>query len=157
MNLLLYIAYVDHSVQQPCERAISVPVLPSLPMNFSLRYTAFVQPYERRPDSRLHTIDVKPPSVTRYLPVNATRISLPLPLCRWSNKTLNKSPQQAGQKDSQVLQQCTNCTFANPELSVECQMCGEPLPYGRARRNQSVRRTRAWYCTVDSNALRSLR
>lgn len=46
----------------------------------------------------------------------------------------------AGQKDSQVLQQCTNCTFANPELSVECQMCGEPLPYGRARRKVKVRR-----------------
>lgn len=45
----------------------------------------------------------------------------------------------AGQKDSQVLQQCTNCTFANPELSVECQMCGEPLPYGRARRKAKVR------------------
>ncbi|CAM9843038.1 unnamed protein product, partial [Pylaiella littoralis] len=41
------------------------------------------------------------------------------------------------QNDSQVLQQCNNCTFANPELSVECQMCGEPLPYGRARRKQS--------------------
>ncbi|CAM9186272.1 unnamed protein product, partial [Ectocarpus fasciculatus] len=45
-----------------------------------------------------------------------------------------------GQDDSQVLQQCTNCTFANPELSVECQMCGEPLPYGRARRKQSRQR-----------------
>ncbi|CAM9572650.1 unnamed protein product [Ectocarpus sp. 12 AP-2014] len=44
-----------------------------------------------------------------------------------------------GRDDSQVFQQCTNCTFANPELSVECQMCGEPLPYGRARRKQSVR------------------
>ncbi|CAM9159020.1 unnamed protein product, partial [Scytosiphon promiscuus] len=49
------------------------------------------------------------------------------------------APNPAGRKDSQVLQQCTNCTFANPELSVECQMCGEPLPYGRARRKQSNR------------------
>lgn len=48
-----------------------------------------------------------------------------------------------------MLQQCTNCTFANPELSVECQMCGEPLPYGRARRKQrSVRRTAG---SVDRN------
>lgn len=44
-----------------------------------------------------------------------------------------------GRKDSEVQQQCINCTFANPELSVECQMCGEPLPYGRARRKVRVR------------------
>eukprot|EP00903_Cladosiphon_okamuranus_P013950 g12974.t1 len=48
-----------------------------------------------------------------------------------------------GQQDSQVLQQCSNCTFANPELSVECQMCGEPLPYGRARRKQSHQQARS--------------
>ncbi len=46
---------------------------------------------------------------------------------------------EPGQKDSQVLQQCNNCTFANHENAVECAMCGEPLPYGRARRKQSVR------------------
>ncbi|CAM9886503.1 unnamed protein product [Choristocarpus tenellus] len=43
-----------------------------------------------------------------------------------------------GNKDAQVLQQCTNCTFSNPELSVECQMCGEPLPYGQARKRNKV-------------------
>ncbi|CAM9910415.1 unnamed protein product, partial [Ascophyllum nodosum] len=50
-----------------------------------------------------------------------------------------------GRKDSEVLQQCPNCTFANPELSIECQMCGEPLPYGRARRkNKSAESLRGY-------------
>jgi hypothetical protein len=38
----------------------------------------------------------------------------------------------AGSKASQVSLICPNCTFSSSEYSIECNMCGEPLPYGRA-------------------------
>ncbi|CAM9255060.1 unnamed protein product [Chrysoparadoxa australica] len=43
-----------------------------------------------------------------------------------------------GAKTSQVLQACANCTFSNSSHSTSCDMCGEPLPFGRvfARQKQ---------------------
>jgi Ca2+-binding EF-hand superfamily protein len=41
-------------------------------------------------------------------------------------------------KLSEIKQDCLNCTYGNLELAVECAVCGEPLPYGRARRKQTA-------------------
>eukprot|EP00611_Tribonema_gayanum_P013061 TRINITY_DN2382_c0_g1_i1.p1 TRINITY_DN2382_c0_g1~~TRINITY_DN2382_c0_g1_i1.p1 ORF type:complete len:1787 (+),score=415.93 TRINITY_DN2382_c0_g1_i1:3-5363(+) len=41
---------------------------------------------------------------------------------------------RAGVRQMHVMQVCANCTFENVETSAECQMCGEPLPFGKSHR-----------------------